>query len=79
MDQAFILCLSGIIKFRGIIMDSATLMFYLAGISVFGVLLFVTKDCWHRKIKIKEDILKPLPIANPLRLLKIPLKKVDVI
>lgn len=60
-------------------MDSATLMFYLAGASVFGVVLFATKDCWHKKINIKEDILNPLPIAIPLGALKIPLKKVDVI
>lgn len=60
-------------------MDSSMLMFYLAGASVFGVLLFATKDCWHRKINIKADIFEPLPIATPLEPLKIPFKKVDVI
>ena len=62
-------------------MDSTILMSYLAGISIFAVLLFATKDCWHRVIKIKEDILKPLAVVTPLGPLKIThiKKKVDVI
>ena len=61
-------------------MDSTMLMASLTAVSIFGVLLFATKNCWSKKVNFAiGNVIKEVPGIKFLGPLKVPSVKINLV